>query len=380
MAILKTIQYDDTLAEYNQALVNTLRGFTPKYDFISSWVPDGNLERSVVSLVESAFADDVFEFDLVFNTHTLAGDLKANLEKELALIAQSTLIQQTDCVCVQIRGAKKVDHQASFKKNQVFKAKTNNTDSGKNEKAQLHDDSIYQAKIEQLLLNPAHDKYLLAEPGLQIVSVTAQGVQLEALIDEKGFVHQLAYHGEYTDQQKGVLEGACQWLLDLPLDDIRDNGLALIEYKLRDDCKSRRMAGIQVHFNFSPLFDQLKALLKALTKNYGSRRVNFFDIRNNLNLTDDDTARMAQAILPVLDVHVAKLLPEVSVSIDNIDATARVTVVIEGEASATEKSQLLMDLEVILRKEVHPTIQIYSTLYKDRNTKRQGHEWAIKLD
>jgi len=367
VAILKTIQYDDTLAEYNQALVNTLRGFTPKYDFISSWVPDGNLERSVVSLVESAFADDVFEFDLVFNTQTLADESKDNLEKELALIAQTITVEQTDCICIQIRGAKQVDHQASFKKNQVFEAKTSQAESDKNEKAQLHDDSIYQAKIEQLLLNPAHDKYLLAEPGLQIVSVTAQGVQLEALIDEKGFVHQLAYHGEYTDQQQGILEGACQWLLDLPLDDIRDNGLALIEYKLRDDCKSRRMAGIQVHFNFSPAFEQLKALLKALTKSYGSRKVNFFDIRNHLDLNDDDKARMVQAIIPVLDLQVSKLLPAVTVAVDDIDATARVTLVIDGEASATEKSQLLMDLEVILRREVHPAIQIYSTLYKDRN-------------
>jgi len=52
---------------------------------------------------------------------------------------------------------------------------------------------------------------------------------------------------------------------------------------------------------------------------------------------------------------------------------------IGDEISANEKGQLLMDLEIIVRKEVHPAIQLYSTLYVDRNTKRKGHQWAINL-
>ena len=80
---MKVIQYYETLAEYNGALLNTLRGFTPKYEFIASWVPDADLLRSVISLVEAAFSEQEFQFTLSFNKATLFAVNRKNFDERI---------------------------------------------------------------------------------------------------------------------------------------------------------------------------------------------------------------------------------------------------------------------------------------------------------
>ena len=84
---MKVIQYDETLKEYNGALLNTLRGFTPKYEFIASWVPDADLLRSVISLAEAAFSEDEFQFTLTFSKETMLPINRNEFDLRLADIA-----------------------------------------------------------------------------------------------------------------------------------------------------------------------------------------------------------------------------------------------------------------------------------------------------
>ena len=139
------------------------------------------------------------------------------------------------------------------------------------------------------------------------------------------------------------------------------------------------MAGIQVHFNFSEIFAPLKSLLTVLVKKLASKKVNFFDIRNQLNW--DVSQR--DDIKKQLNEHISQYLADknklVEIEVESVDEKARVTIMLGDEISANEKGQLLMDLEIIVRKQVHPAVQLYSTPYVDRNTKRKGHQWAINL-
>ncbi|NQZ86962.1 MAG: hypothetical protein HRT54_05210 [Colwellia sp.] len=376
---MKVIQYDETLQEYNSALLNTLRGFTPKYEFIAIWVPDADLLRSVISLVEAAFSEDEFQFTLNFSKETMLPINRKEFDLRLADIAIFTSEETVTGVNYHFSDMKSKDRKLSFQKNQIFNPNSNDNKTTTQQQSELNGDEIYLSQINYFCAHAKHNTMLEEVDVLTLMTLSEQKITLQVQIDQENVIRHLAYHGELPLIQKGIFEAACQLLVNLPIDDIRDNGLTLIEYHLRKNSKQRKMAGIQVHFNFSEIFSPLKALLSVLVKQLESKKVNFFDIRNQLTWGTSQRDDIKKQLNESINQYLSDENKSVGIEIDNIDEKARVTIMLGDEISANEKGQLLMDLEIIVRKEVHPAIQLYSTLYVDRNTKRKGHQWAINL-
>lgn len=376
---MKVIQYDETLKEYNSALLNTLRGFKPKYEFIAIWVPDADLLRSVISLVEAAFSEDEFIFTLSFSKETMLPINRKEFDLRLADIATFTSEETATGVNYHFSDMKSKDRKLSFKKNQIFNPNNNDNKDAIQESSEVNSDEMYLSQINYFCEHAKHNTMLEENDSLTLITLSEDKVTLQVHVDNENVVRKLAYQGELSLTQTGIFEAACQFLVNLPIDDIRDNGLALIEYHLRKNCKQRKMAGIQVHFNFSEIFAPLKSLLTVLVKKLASKKVNFFDIRNQLNW--DVSQR--DDIKKQLNEHISQYLADknklVEIEVESVDEKARVTIMLGDEISANEKGQLLMDLEIIVRKQVHPAVQLYSTPYVDRNTKRKGHQWAINL-
>jgi hypothetical protein len=376
---VKVIQYDETLKEYNGALLNTLRGFTPKYEFIASWVPDADLLRSVISLAEAAFSEDEFQFTLTFSKETMLPINRNEFDLRLADIAIFTSEETSAEVNYHFSDMKSKDSKLSFQKNQVFNPNNNDNKESIQELSEVNGDEIYLSQINHFCEQTKHNRKLTEVDSLTLITLSDDKITLQVQVDEENVVRQLAYQGELSLTQTGILEAACQLLVNLPIDDIRDNGLVLIEYHLRKNCKQRKMAGIQVHFNFSEIFTPLKMLLTGLVKQLASKKVNFFDIRNQLTWDVSQRDDIKKQLIEHINQYLSDKNKSIEIEVENVDEKARVTIMLGDEISANEKGQLLMDLEIIVRKNIHPAIQLYSTLYVDRNTKRKGHQWAINL-
>jgi hypothetical protein len=376
---VKVIQYDETLEEYNGALLNTLRGFTPKYEFIASWVPDADLLRSVISLVEAAFSEQEFQFTLSFNKETLFSVNRKNFDARIEDIA-SFIVEEIDSgFNYHFTEMKSKNSQLSFQKNQVFNPSHNEEKKKSTEQSEKHSDEIYLSQINQYCEKALHSHPLFELDSLNLITLQYENITLQAQIDDNNIVKKLAYQGEMPVMQQGILTAACQLLINLPIEDIRDNGLTLVEYHLRKNSKQRKMAGIQIHFNFSEIFTPLKNLLNDLAEKSASKKVNFFDIRNQLIWDEDQKESIKQQLIKNISQYLVAHSIDVAIEVENVDDKAKVTLMLGESISANEKGQLLMDLEIMARKKVHPAIQLYSTLYIDRNTKRKGHQWAINL-
>jgi len=376
---VKVIQYDETLEEYNGALLNTLRGFTPKYEFIASWVPDADLLRSVISLVEAAFSEQEFQFILSFNKATLFAVNRKEFDARIQDIAAFNVEESDNTFNYHFTAMKSKNSRLSFQKNQVFNPNHSDDKKAATEQSERHNDEIYLGKINQYYDKALHNKLLTDVDSLALFTLEFETINLQVQIDDKNVVKHLGYHGDLSVTQQGILEAACQLLINLPIEDIRDNGLTLVEYHLRKSSKQRKMAGIQIHFNFSKIFSPLQSLLTDLANKTASKKVNFFDIRNQLVWDDDQKELVKQQLIKNISHYLATYGIDVEVEIENIDEKAKVTLMLGESIAASEKGQLLMDLEIMVRQKIHPAIQLYSTLYIDRNTKRKGHQWAINL-
>jgi len=374
------IQYDETIEEYNQALLNTLRGFSPQHDFISTWVPDADLTVSIISLIESAFSESVFQFTIVFSSQLFDEYDENRFREGLGLVADFEVLSLSNDRHYVVAGMKAKNTRTSFQRNQRLMQNANGNQAVTETVSQINNDDIYAEKINEFAVNRQnHGRINKVIKSGKVLSVSYNNIALEVIVDEELIVHKIAYQGDLVETQLGIFEAASQLLVGLPLTEIRDNGLALIEYKLRASDKHRRMSGIQCHFNFSTIFDELKAILQLLCREYAPKKLNTFDIRNQLKLSQLEKDNLQEKITQTIADYLTKILLEQPFNVESIDDKARVTVMFGGDLNMTIKSQLLMDLEVILRKDVHAAIQLYSTLYVDRNTKRQGHQWAINL-
>ena len=376
---MKVIQYDETLAEYNGALLNTLRGFTPKYEFIASWVPDADLLRSVISLVEAAFSEQEFQFTLSFNKATLFAVNRKNFDERIQDIAIFNVEESESLFNYHFTEMKSKNSQLSFQKNQVFNPNHHENKKASTEQSERHSDEIYLNKINQYYEKSLHSNVLCEDNSLTLLTLQYEKITLQAQVDDENILKHLAYQGKIPVMQQGILEAACQLLINLPIEDIRDNGLTLVEYHLRKNAKQRKMTGIQIHFNFSEIFIPLKRLLIELADKTASKKVNFFDIRNQLVWDTNQQELVKKQLLKHISQYLASENIDVAVDIENVDEKAKVTLMLGESISSSDKGQLLMDLEIMARQKIDPAIQLYSTLYIDRNTKRKGHQWAINL-
>ena len=157
---MKVIQYDETLKEYNSALLNTLRGFKPKYEFIAIWVPDADLLRSVISLAEAAFSEDEFIFTLSFSQETMLPINRKEFDLRLADIAIFTSEETDTGVNYHFSDMKSKNRKLSFQKNQIFNPNNNDNKDVTKERSEVNSDEMYLSQINYFCENAKHNKML----------------------------------------------------------------------------------------------------------------------------------------------------------------------------------------------------------------------------
>ena len=87
------IVYNELLEKYNISLVENLRGLSFDQDFLSSWVPDSDIIRSVLSFFEEAQIYGITSIELVLISIPISSSDREALEA--ALVGSSSVVFST---------------------------------------------------------------------------------------------------------------------------------------------------------------------------------------------------------------------------------------------------------------------------------------------
>jgi len=364
---LDIIDYQQLVADYNEGLVNVLRGFRPKYEFLDIWVPDAEPDKSILNLLEAAQIEGENEVRLLLDQKLLDDlDIKT-LIQEASKLGQVNTRQTGQGFIFQVSGL--IGEQV-FPQNDPKLPECN---------------PLYRSQLMEWEHTIQHEYTLTDDEVHLLIHANHQGTSLFALFDvQQHKLRQVTFAGTASAIEKALLEALCQLIEGLPIQEIYDHGLLKLEYALRDHDQPLPVSGIINRFNFDPIFQLPQHLIQQLFQKYCQQtgyqaQLNYFDSPPNQDWLKWNDEQRIQKLQGVLDQLINQYqYNALAVKVKYIEKTVKVHIEIRGTVSSVEQASLMLNMERDLHKQVEPKLQLYLEPYKDVNKQRESKLKALK--
>jgi hypothetical protein len=354
---LDIIDYQSLLDEYNNSLINTLRGFRPKYEFLEMWVPDSDSLKSVINLIESAQISGEKEVHLSLNADLLNKNEVNEIESEFSIKSNVHVTMENSCYLVSVTDMQQDEN-----------------DNKKNEDMKIGE--IYKERIDYYSNRQNHNN-TLHDDELLVLHSTKDGISLFIAVDNNHVIREAAYAGTSSNELNGLLEALCTLIDGLPIQEMNDHGLIKLEFDLRDKSKKLGVPGISNVFNLDKIFNLPRLLIDNLYKKYCKAvdlqpSDNFYSPQMSkmwCEVNDDDRVGLLQSNIDEALIELD--ISDVKIHVVYIDKLVKVHVNIENDNNKKDLGKLLMMVEKILREQIEPLIELYLVPYKDINKLRE---------
>ena len=345
------VDYERLVSSYWENLNTVLRGFNPAegYEFLETWVPDEDNERSLLGIVEAAKDAGLGEVLVYIGSKTLQTLDISRLEK---LAADFGIVRTQASVAG-------VDLDISFGKRY----------------AGLDIHPSYRNNLHDALESCTHEGVLKQTTGFELVQASHQSITLMALVDSSDrTVKEASFHGSVTDVQRGLLEVMCAIMEGKPIQECNDHAVIRLEYHLRDHSQPAPMPGIVTPQNADPAFalplHLVRNLLGCYRKKTGYQDTeNFYDQPASAGWRALSREERLARVRTAIENHPAGR----GVQVLGFEVVNRVIVDFDGSIGDT-KQEKLMELEFHLKQIVESTLQLYLQPEVDQNKIRRIKE------
>ncbi len=352
------IDYEQLVADYNTSLNSVLRGFRPKYDFLELWVPDSDPIRSVKNLVESARDQGQQSLSLYFSAAVL-------IQFDFAALREA----------LKPYGALEDESSAGGKTLYLNRKAANG-------KSTDEIDPLYIARIMKAFRSLAHQGSILEDGDNLLIRSTKDGISLFGAVHTASHtIRRARFSGTNKTVEAGLLEGLCEIIEGLPIQEAADHGLIKLEHEFRLKPGERGVKGIVNLFNYAPMFDLPRILLRDLYETYVKKTGyrpgdNFYHPSVSQKWKAVPDQEKAAAISGVFAQLLQKKgtpysgLP-LELHVMGIELHHKLNIGIQGDVSPAARAKLFMDFETELRQELDPSMEVFSQNVKDHNAIRR---------
>ena len=354
------IQYETLVAEFEDGLLNALRGHGVGFDYLDIWVPDEDPVKGILNMAESAEAFGTPEIIVAVRRSTLPASRDGELLALLSPLGNASIAPMEDGVVIAVRnlGAKTL----------------------------LQDLPIgLRGGIACRLAGLEHEGSL-PEPHSGFVRVIAEEgtMRLGVLVDpEAGHIVQIARHsGAQPPALRAILDALCAAILGAPVDDAADHGAIRALDALRDPEQPRPVAGVLLPLNADLAFGPVVRMARAVRDDYWRhmalpRRYNEFDRASSAPwLALGAAGRLAKVEAGAAAFTIQSGLPEGTIQVLRIDddlhgQPVRALVTFSNGIAPSAKPDAMRALERALKRDVERSIQLYHEQLKDQNAIRR---------
>ncbi|MCB0404458.1 MAG: hypothetical protein KDD51_06705 [Bdellovibrionales bacterium] len=381
------INYEQLLKDYEQSLHEKLRNFSTAYDFLETWVPDENLEQSLLGIFEAAQLSKL--------TQGLRIRLSVNnsrLLKEVKLRAQAREFGEAR---VEIQGQDKIVH---------FMAREEKRKTTPSPEVELPTQAVmdrlftspelpkfgshfpsraiseaheaYQKGLRESLATLSHQGTLREEEeGARLVQKNS-GSSLSLLVDKRGLVRHAVFESK-GELETALLEAFCSLIEGLSLQEASDHGVLRLEYRLRDPAVPLGIPGIVTPENSDPMLLVPQTLIRAAYAEYkidhASGRNYWTDKISREWLSLSASERLEHLRTATVQFLRQNGLPDEAMRVVSMQHETRVIV------EAPQHSEVLLRLEAHLRQLLEPQLEILLSERQDTNKPRESNAKAKDL-
>lgn len=353
------IQYETLVAEFENGLLNALRGHGVGFDYLEIWVPDEDPVKGILNMAESAEALSTPDIAVAVRRSTLPAARDGELLALLSQLGSASITPAGEGVVVTVRGL-------------GMASALRNVHHG------LRDGLLRR------LANLKHESRLEPQDGLVRVAVEEGSARLAVLVEpEAGHIVRAACHmGARTPVERAILDALCSVILDTPVDDAADHGAIRALASLRAAEWTRPVAGVLHPVNADPAFVPVVRMAHALRDDYWTGmnltpRYNEFDRMPSASWLALAAAERMDRVSAATTAFLAEAgLAEEDIRLLRIDddlhgQPVRVLVTFGTGIASSEKPPAMRALERALKHSVEQTLQLYHEQLKDQNAIRR---------
>jgi len=378
------IDYDRLVADYEQGLVDRLRGFEAgDAPFLQLWVPDEDPVRSLCNILDAAATEGETTISIAIGADTAASLDADALRAAASEYGTVTLDANGAGYRLAVTGLTTPTHRQTpgIRRTTVLRTPAEPVPDRAAPDAGESDEGIgehYTAAVAAAAKTLDH----AGDPGEAVGLVRIQGAdgpaRLILLVDPADHTVRRAGHTGANDAVDSALfDRLCALIEGEPLQEASDHGVIRLERALRDPAAGRPVAGVVTPIAGDPRFARPQRLIRAALADY-RRRTGYTAIANEHDagpsaewraLTDvERLQRLRKAIAEIAADHG---LPADEIEVAAIEFSVRVVVRFHGSLAASDRQHHMMVLEAGIKQKVDARLELYQVELKDTNVIRR---------
>lgn len=380
------LDYDQLVSDFHESLVTTLRLHGSELGFLTLWVPDDDIVRSLQSLVESASLSEVSAVSIKISRQTFRSEMLEPVRKEISKIGTISIEESEESYLLKIS-----DILAKGSDREISDAPSHEKVSyikyiyGGEYRSETPPDylTVLKSKASQTDTDTSPNS---VESAGDVFAVEEDGVKFSINVDPESRIIQKAhFSGASEDAVIGALNMLSENMVGYSVLEAGEHGASRVLAALQSETTGARpVAGIVLPFNAGPEIGLMHRISQKLLEVTGPHK----DPTTKLNasaycvapsaewegLSNSDRQTKIRASISTFEEengHLPDSVGFVGLEQDISGWYVRVVIQISEEIPVEKRPSLIRKLEPYLKTKLESTLQVYYQERADENKIRR---------
>jgi len=368
------INFKDLINNYDQNLLDNLRGFGKEDEYLKFWVPNTDNYQSFLNLIDALIESEIYLFQITFDKR-LEGELSLD-EVDRFLSDISTFTKNKDIYEIAINEKKYLDYKKRNKKN-LKNSTQPKIDTTKIAKIEKNKENLISGYRENLLKFSPKNYYFQGKNKQEnIYEEKFNDIFLYFKI-EKNILIECYHNSEKNTEVEKLINIFFDLIINKDIQEIADHGVIYLEEKIRTSSNIKVNSGIILPQQAGEYFNLLNNVVRKIFIKYKDKNKLVFDINRNYfkisnewkNLPEDQKLIKIKKVLEDFIKENSNLNSE-SISVNKIENNFRINLDVDKDFSKLQsKKNLLLEIEKKL-KTLDQTIEVFIEEILDKNKLR----------
>ena len=376
---MQEINFQKLIENYDQNLLDNLRGFGKEDEYLKFWVPGTNEYQSFLNLIDALIETKLLKFKIIIDLSSDQNKLLDEIEKFLNNISKFEKTTEENYVNFIIEVQKPKYEKFLFNKKNLNK----NIEFQNIDKTKRVSISEQNTKIEPFYkknLDLISTKEFFSEISFKgeknYYFQKINNIEI-ALCIKNQIIENLSHNINEENDLKKLFNIFFEIILKKNIQEAADHGVIYLEEKIRGYDKKNFSKGIILPDQAGSYFTLINKFIRKIFLNYENENNTKFDVNKNYykvsidweKLSYDKKLERINLVLEEVYKDFSNLSKE-SLSINKIENNFKIYLNVDKDfTKIQEKDNLLLNLEIKL-KEIDNTLEVFIDEILDKNKLR----------
>ena len=376
---MQEINFQKLIENYDQNLLDNLRGFGKEDEYLKFWVPGTNEYQSFLNLIDALIETKLLKFKIIIDLSSDQNKLLDEIEKFLNNISKFEKTTEENYVNFIIEVQKPKYEKFLFNKKNLNK----NIEFQNIDKTKRVSISEQNTKIEPFYkknLDLISTKEFFSEISFKgeknYYFQKINNIEI-ALCIKNQIIENLSHNINEENDLKKLFNIFFEIILKKNIQEAADHGVIYLEEKIRGYDKKNFSKGIILPDQAGSYFTLINKFIRKIFLNYENENNTKFDVNKNYYKVSIDWEKLSydkklKRINLVLDEFYKDFsnLSKESLSINKIENNFKIYLNVDKDfTKIQEKTNLLLNLEIKLKK-IDNTLEVFVDEILDKNKLR----------